>query len=1790
MQLRKEKFRRRSLKMLLAIGGLLPSMIWASSVILSWNPNTEPDLNGYKVYYGTQSGIYTQTINVGNVTQRTITDLQAGETYYFSVTAYDNFNNESDYSIEVSYTAPDDVPPTISSVVITTSDQVQITFSEPVETNSAELTTNYEIRRSTNEPLAVIGAELQGDLRTVHLSTNNHTAGYYRVIVNNVRDIAALNNTIEANSYYDYEYVNQVDQSAPMIVDFELLYNNQVKIEFNEAVNFDLATSQANYVFNPAITINNVSLNQAYKIVTIDTEPQTPGQNYQVTISNIADGSGNVMSEYSGQYTCPSADIVAPQLIRVELISATQIELEFSELLDQTSAEVETNYSITPSVTISNASLDVSGYKVLLTTEAHQPGEYDIEVVGVGDDEEISNVITTPAVKPYQYTLPDNTPPTLVSGELKNGNYLWLTFSERLDEASAQNTNNYAITPSVSITGATLDNTGTKVMLETGNHSKGAYTVTVSNVQDASENTNTIQGNNTYEYSYDPPDQTKPELLSAVLLNADRIELTFSEPLDPISSTDVNNYDLDAGLNIINVYLIGDSSNIVQLVTNSHSQGQEYTVSVSGILDQAETPNLMNNTQKKYDSKTIDQISPRLMNAELQGSRSLKLTFSEPLSETEAEDSTNYQISPAVQINGATLDISGKIVFLLTEAHQAGHSYTISVQNIKDRATTPNVIQSQNGDNTDNYIYESEDKAPPVLERAQILGPQTVELKFNEALDPTSAVNVNNYSIDPSVSISSATLSYSQTVVTLTTAAHNPGSYKVVVSGVKDIAETPNTVLANTEASYNYTPSDTYAPTLVDVDFVNETTIELTFSEGVNRTVAEDTSNYELASGITIHRVIVNDTKVILITDAHQTEGEYTLIVHNIEDYFGNGMPSTVKYYTVAKDDHVRPTLSSVELLGSGTMLEVKFSEAMDVESATDKNNYAINNNVDIVDIVSASGSKYWLQTSEHASGNYKLTVNGVKDASANGNTILDYSQFEYSWNPPDTTGPMLIDARLYSGSINQVELTFDEEIDKTEAIKVANYQIDPEITINQAFHSSDENKVILFTEDHQPGEYRVTVNNVTDKAFVANAIGSNNYRTYEFAPPDTVAPVLVSYDLRSRMSIMLTFDEAIDAQAAEMVSHYSITPNIDVTLATLRRNDNKYNQIVLETTAHQPSVNYKLTIAGLEDRAPVPNALSEDIVIEYNYSPPDTAAPVMSNVKLHGSNKLEVLFNEKVEQSSAETRNNYRIDPSVEVLTAALDTVSQMKVWLETTSHLPGIQYTISARNIRDLSDLGNPMSAGQWKKYEMSTSGQMAADDDPPEVARVEVISSTEIEVIFNEPVDLNTARVKSNYLIDEGVVIQSVHEDTNSTVRFCLNTTPHKLQQSYKLRIKNIKDQASSQNLLSESVPSAYLITPSIAVSHLNQSDYDLSVITQDLTGYTDRDYELTDIPESIAKAVHVLTENDDKLSANSNHLNFEINNDATVYIAYDKNIKTLPGWLKNWKITGEQLVDSRDNVFNLYKKDYKAGQVILGGNYGSMDDNMYQVFIEPHGTSEYVVSVMNKSSYQTSHIQVGDEYYIDRDYTIAAIPDSLEDLLWIKTANDDKTEDDSEFLKVYLAESAIVYVAYDARVKNLPSWLGDWESIDQNQIIDSRGMKFNIYAKEMAKGEVYLGGNEGTIDDNMYLILVRSLGNTLNGAAANPSSMFTLDKNYPNPFNPKTAIPFYVHKEGRVQLKVYNVLGQQVKVLFDKYVEAGYYGEVIWDGTNERGVKVASGIYFYRIQQKAFAQTKRMLLVR
>ncbi len=150
----------------------------------------------------------------------------------------------------------------------------------------------------------------------------------------------------------------------------------------------------------------------------------------------------------------------------------------------------------------------------------------------------------------------------------------------------------------------------------------------------------------------------------------------------------------------------------------------------------------------------------------------------------------------------------------------------------------------------------------------------------------------------------------------------------------------------------------------------------------------------------------------------------------------------------------------------------------------------------------------------------------------------------------------------------------------------------------------------------------------------------------------------------------------------------------------------------------------------------------------------------------------------------------------------------------------------------------------------------------------------------------------------------------------------------------------------------------------------------------------------------------------------------------------------------------------------------------------------------------------------------------------------------------------------------------------------------QISTTIPLEITYYAFHfMEKGSfAYEGAEEGRINpielsDYLNITLVDIRPELTN----NTPTHFILEQNYPNPFNPVTEINFWIKKDCDVTIDVHNLQGQLIKNLIHKYYIPGHY-KIKWDGTNESGIEVPSGLYFYRMKTNYGSFVKRMLFIK
>jgi hypothetical protein len=105
----------------------------------------------------------------------------------------------------------------------------------------------------------------------------------------------------------------------------------------------------------------------------------------------------------------------------------------------------------------------------------------------------------------------------------------------------------------------------------------------------------------------------------------------------------------------------------------------------------------------------------------------------------------------------------------------------------------------------------------------------------------------------------------------------------------------------------------------------------------------------------------------------------------------------------------------------------------------------------------------------------------------------------------------------------------------------------------------------------------------------------------------------------------------------------------------------------------------------------------------------------------------------------------------------------------------------------------------------------------------------------------------------------------------------------------------------------------------------------------------------------------------------------------------------------------------------------------------------------------------------------------------------------------------------------------------------------------------------------------------------LGGSIPILKSGTPARFSLGQNHPNPFNPETQIRYALPRDSEVKLFIYNVLGQRIRTLVAEHQTAGYR-EIVWDGRNDAGDGVASGIYFYRLRADDYDEIRKMVMLK
>ncbi|MBN1349487.1 T9SS type A sorting domain-containing protein [candidate division KSB1 bacterium] len=1440
-------------------------------------------------------------------------------------------------------------------------------------------------------------------------------------------------------------------------------------------------------------------------------------------------------SAYSEEATAilESKDLVKPAIAKCKIIDETHVDIEFTEPITKASAERKENYSISDNIQVVGAVLDADTIHVHLTTSKHRPGfSYSVTVNNIQDMADEPNTIQANSTGSYYFPVAgDGKPPYIVSAKALSQTRIVLVFNEMVTRSSAENKANYQIDNNIEIFQAQLFEDCITVHLTTSEHAyEKQYQLTVTNIYDREEPANCITEAYQVSYLLEALDKTPPEIVSVVLAEPTKLNIQFSEPVSRQSAVLIKNYSISDSVVIQNIQF-GEDSLTVHLTTTAHQLDTDYTIIVANIYDCATPPNkISENASATYRLDSVDNIKPELVTATIFNEEQVHLLFSEPITQSSAETVENYKISGDVQVLFAALHSDLKTAILKTSSHKRGVQYTITVNNIADRAKNPNVIEQNT---TASYLLAKLDNEKPFVLEVKIIEETKIEIQFNEPVERTSAEDTANYHIDKGVSAISARLDQSETIVSLSTMPHLRNEvYSLMIENVMDHAENK---IESGSYTYYLATVDTLSPELKNLLIMDNEHLALKFSEQLERLSAEDQNNYKIDNGISVLAARLDDnlSDVYLTTSTHRTGVSYKIQVNNIRD---RAIPpnviatnSTLSYELKSVDD-VPPAIVKAEIL-SETKVDLVFTEALAKGEAEKISNYQISDNVAISDaVLDMNLHVVHLTTSEHQRGKtYTITVNNISDLAEFPNCIAPNSNYTYYFEIVDLAPPHI--QKIDVVNRMQLDIYFDEQLDPTSAQDVINYNIDKGIAVLDAGLADDLMVVRLTTSEHRMGEtYTISVNHVKDNAPNPNEISNLAYSYYqEFI--DNVPPEIVSVVLEDANHVLLSFSEKIDLKSAQTISYYKIDNGIFVLNAEVSPEQDK---VRLTTTSHRRGLTYMLTVNRIKDRAPKPNLILANSTNVYYYEEEDNKPPYVVSTSLLDQTGIDVTFSEQLDQVSAEDLDNYVIDGGIQVLKASLANNLRV-VHLSTTIHERGKNYYAYVSNIKDRAEEPNTILPNTMISYYFEP-----VDMTQPRVDSVLILDATKVDVYFSEPVEFASAEEPANYQITNSVaVIKAKLDETFRVVH--LATSAHLRGLSYRLSVINVKDRAPAAN-----------------------------IIEGNSTPYT---FELIDVTPPKVIAAQVIKNEKIKISF-SERINRNSAQDIKNYA------------INNYIEVIEAELDSTECDVYLYTTRHQGDRRYTITINNICDMALVPNMIERNSSfsywleSESILKNINMVLYEADSVGLGDRYYIDRSYTIIDLPESKNNLLWIKTANSDRDRSDEEFLTFTSEENVKVYVGYDSRASHVPEWLRNtFKKTNVTIQVSDQAGKLNLWEKVFPAGKIQLGGNlaKGARGaQSMYVVLVESPqeGDAFEIEDPVAPQKFALYQNYPNPFNGITKIRFDVQLKCRVSMKVYNILGQQVKTLVDQIVEQSQQ-VVTWDATNDFSVPIASGLYFIHL---------------
>ncbi|MBN2412759.1 T9SS type A sorting domain-containing protein [candidate division KSB1 bacterium] len=1135
------------------------------------------------------------------------------------------------------------------------------------------------------------------------------------------------------------------------------------------------------------------------------------------------------------------------------------------------------------------------------------------------------------------------------------------------------------------------------------------------------------------------------------------------------------------------------------------------------------------------DSRQLTVDSVRVLSA-----FDIVAVFNKKVDPVTSQNPENYSIDGNIQISKALLQKDGKSVRLITDGHEYDITYTLLINNVLDISLPSNKIS--NGTVTYQVIEKKLDVIPPAVILINAVSPTNIDIYFNEPVNAASATDIRNYSIDHNINISSAAMK-EENIVRLETLPQSVNLiYNLTLNNIFDTSDNKNIIHDNSSFLYSYSPGDITSPAISLVHLPRNDQIDIMFNEPVTRKSAESLTNYSINGGIQVHsaQLDTNHQVVHLNTTEHRTDRHYAVKINYISDLspyantVSSGMENT---YLYGPPDLISPFIRTVEVIDN-THINIFLSEKVDEITAERAENYIINSGVQVLEAqLTITDDIIKLVTTPHVFNKiYSIAIKGVRDCSFNSNETDDTFYFQYAVESENNqTGPLIAGVEVKDSTT--VNVYFNNPVDIKSAENINNYIIDNEMGILSATLDNKVNIVKLKTLPHQAMKtYTLSTNGIYLNGQNSTYLPPANNIRYVYKGGDNLGPVITLVKPVDNENIDILFNEALALSEAEKTENFRIMEGLNILEARL---DATKHVVHLRTEPHSLGQKYTLRINNITDDSPKQNLCRPNSFFTYKTDDKDDLPPFIKRVNVIDTELLEIHFSEHVNENDILLMENYDLNNDIEIFSIERGGAGNI-VEMKTGILEPGTLYDLQVRGIRDLSNNMIPENNTYSFYYHSSPS------PTGPKITNIKSIKNNEIILNFDKELSKETAEDIGNYRIDGNVKIVSAELQTLPE-QVKLRTTEHQLNQGYVIETGNITGTDEKKNNLI--VPFYYF---------MDDSDIEQLVID-----------------------------------------NVEFLNNNSVKLFFNKPLDAVTaGNINNYKISpgidviSAQVDVQEDQVVLVTSSHVNSIPYTLKvENVKALNDKLTEKSPLLYYTYSYLPSLRilfeGRENLEMDNVAIGEKYYVDRNYILTAIPDEMKNARMIKTPNNDKDKTDERYFTLQLTNDAVVYIAYDSRASSYPEWLlYNFTKTKLNLGVTDPVEKLDVWKGLFEGGEIVLGGNnaKGAADvRSMYLVIVNEISSDVlfdEKPPGTPSSTetkpetFNLFQNYPNPFNPETTIRFEISSEMFVELEIYDILGRKVITLFDSKADPGFYN-MIWDGRNEYGAVVATGIYFYRL---------------